>query len=292
MFDKQQIEDLNRPLITDSIQTRKGNGNTQLSYIAGHHAVSEANRIFGFGNWSTNIVSMHQADKTEYEKAAYKSGDKPKRMIAVAYVCQLRLTVTDGEDTATHEDVGFGNGSGAATAHGIGASIELATKEAVTDALKRCLRYYGNQFGLTLYDKEGHGAMTEEQAESIRPITDDQMKDLDEMMAVRSIDREWLMVAMRAEGFGYETLGEMTQQWFDIAHRTVFSHRLKEATAAEYKAGIAKSLALLEEVPNMKSLVIVFGEAYKKARVQGDAGMMEKLSEVYQSRKSNFEGKK
>lgn len=47
------------------------------------------------------------------------------------------------------EDVGFGTGIDKTLAQ----AHEGAAKEAVTDALKRAMRSFGNQFGNSLYDK-------------------------------------------------------------------------------------------------------------------------------------------
>ena len=51
--------------------------------------------------------------------------------------------------SVTREDVGFGTG----IAKTLADAHEGASKEAVTDAIKRTLRSFGNQFGNSLYDK-------------------------------------------------------------------------------------------------------------------------------------------
>lgn len=292
IFSTEQKALLDAPLITSNIKTRDGGGNTKLSFITGHHAISECNRIFGFGNWQTEIQSLKQVDRTEYEKQAYKPNDPPKKMVSIAYICQLKLTVSGNGQYASHEEVGFGNGSGAMTAHGIGASIELATKESVTDALKRCLRYYGNQFGLTLYDKDGHGAMTDEQAYSQSNATEEQFKELDGLLVDRGVDREWLMTAMRAEKFGYKSLDEMTQEWYQVAYKIVYEYRLKEIKAATYKEVIRKRLTLISEVPNVQSLTLVFKEAWTMAKEQDDNAMIEQIVKAYEKMKVTLGVKK
>ena len=166
MFNEEIEGKLNEPLDVSNIKQREGGGKTKLSYLTGHHVIEEANRLFGFGNWQTEIQSLKQVDRSQYEKPAYNSGESPKQMIAISYLCQLKVTVKCGDATNSYEDTGFGSGVGRDVAAGIMASIELASKEAVTDALKRCFRYYGNQFGNTLYDKEGSGAMTAESIEA------------------------------------------------------------------------------------------------------------------------------
>ncbi len=112
------------------------------NYIEGWHAIAEANRIFGYGGWSYAITGLTKDSVEEVEK---QGRDGPYKQWQAAYTCIVRVTVGD----VVREDVGFGSGFSGA----IGDAIEGATKEAVTDALKRCLRTFGNPFGLALYDK-------------------------------------------------------------------------------------------------------------------------------------------
>jgi len=59
----------------------------------------------------------------------------------------MRITLKDG---SYHEDVGYGTADKQSSK---GAALEKAKKEAATDAIKRCLRNYGNAAGNCLYDK-------------------------------------------------------------------------------------------------------------------------------------------
>lgn len=58
----------------------------------------------------------------------------------------VRVTLSIG---TFHEDVGLGSSEGHRNM-----ALEKAKKEAVTDALKRALRQYGNALGNSLYDRE------------------------------------------------------------------------------------------------------------------------------------------
>lgn len=49
-----------------------------------------------------------------------------------------------------HEDVGYGKGADSNRA----IAVENANKEAVTDAVKRALRYFGSVMGNCIYDKQ------------------------------------------------------------------------------------------------------------------------------------------
>lgn len=68
----------------------------------------------------------------------------------IGYICRARITIINEAGLKRSiEDVGFGN----QIAKDLGKCYEGATKEAVSDALKRCATHLGNEFGLCLYDK-------------------------------------------------------------------------------------------------------------------------------------------
>jgi DNA repair and recombination protein RAD52 len=120
----------------------------ELHYIEGWYAIENANRIFGYDGWSTEIKNLTTNDPEEYDK----NGTVMYRVYAT---CIVRLTALG----TVHEDVGYGSGF----AQTPGDCIESAVKEATTDAQKRCLRHWGNQFGLALYDKEKKGVKSREE---------------------------------------------------------------------------------------------------------------------------------
>lgn len=111
-------------------------------YIEGWLAMAEANRIFGFDGWSYTLMDCKPVMQTER-----KIGKAPNQKDGwgVTYVATVRVMV----DGVTREDVGAGHGYDV----DLGLAHESAIKEAVTDALKRGLRSFGNPFGLALYDK-------------------------------------------------------------------------------------------------------------------------------------------
>ena len=129
----EQVKQLQAGLDPSHVAKRKGfGGGGMLSYIEGHVAIDTANRIFGFDGWSYEILEVACIGET--------SGK-------VAYRATVKLTVND----TVRVDVGYGDGSNKSN---ILAAHELALKESVTDALKRCLRSFGNQFGNSLYQKD------------------------------------------------------------------------------------------------------------------------------------------
>lgn len=129
-MNEQQKQLLSEPLQKSAVKERSGGGGRSLSYIEGWHAIAEANRIFGFDGWASETVSM--------ECVGNDGG-------TVSYVCKVRVTV----DGIIREGWGAGHGRGGSA----GDRHESAVKEAETDARKRALMTFGNQFGLALYDK-------------------------------------------------------------------------------------------------------------------------------------------
>ena len=120
---------LSQPLDPALVSERKGRGGRRFSYIEGHTAIDQANQVFGYGGWGYELIGpvvLHQL----------KSGSS-------AYSATVRVTVP-GAPSRT--DVGFQPVSDdSAEGH------ETAYKGAVTDALKRALRSFGDRFGNGLY---------------------------------------------------------------------------------------------------------------------------------------------
>jgi recombination DNA repair RAD52 pathway protein len=117
-----------------------------VSYVEGYHVENEANRIFGFDGWDRGTLSakcvMERARKIgkgQYEKDGW----------GVTYVATVRVTVRAGDIDIMRDGTGAGHGIDA----DLGQAHESAIKEAETDAEKRALKTFGNQFGQALYDK-------------------------------------------------------------------------------------------------------------------------------------------
>jgi len=126
-----------------------------LSYIEGWHAISEANRVFGFDAWDRQTIMC----KCVWE------GLKNNRS-ACSYIARVRIRVRAGDAAICRE----GSGSGHGTGRTIGEAHENALKEAETDAMKRALTTFGNPFGLALYDKEQRGVRHQRSRKTRRPL--------------------------------------------------------------------------------------------------------------------------
>ena len=140
MFDKNQLTILTQELDSNRIKTRE-KGNINLSYIEGFDVIDTANKVFGFGNWSYTISKLDQVSQ--------ELNQNQNNVVCYKAVVQIQIHNSDHSQSVNRQDVGFGTG----VAKSLADAHEGAAKEAVTDAIKRCFRSFGNQFGNSLYDK-------------------------------------------------------------------------------------------------------------------------------------------
>jgi len=152
----EQIAELKKPLDDKRIERRKAKFGS-VEYLPTWDIIQRANEIFGYGGWQRQIVRLEKVFEEESE-GTYN----------VAYLCEYRIIIGD----FVHEDVGFGT---AVNYPEPTAAYEKAVKTAVSDALKRCFRALGPQFGLTLY-QHGVGRDVEEyQPSEVRKATEKQI---------------------------------------------------------------------------------------------------------------------
>ncbi len=131
-------EALAQPLDPQLVSQRKGRGGRKFDYIEGHTAIDQANRIFGFGGWGYELIG--DVTLRQIESADSRNGEITR---SSAYSAIVKVTVP-GAPSRT--DVGF-----QAVTDESGEGHETAFKGAVTDALKRALRSFGDRFGNGLY---------------------------------------------------------------------------------------------------------------------------------------------
>lgn len=140
MFNDNQIKSLESELDSNRIKTRS-KGNVNLSYLEGFSVIETANKVFGYGNWSYNISKLEQVSQ--------EKNQNDNTVVCYKAIIKLMTYDTSHSKDVSREDVGFGTG----IAKTLSDAHESGAKEAVTDALKRTLRSFGNQFGNSLYDK-------------------------------------------------------------------------------------------------------------------------------------------
>ena len=150
-FNEQQTQQLSQPINPDNVSFREGGGGLKLAYVESWHVIQEANRIFGFGGWSSETLEARLVSeaKDNYGNSIF------------SYIAKVRVTVGD----VIREGYGSGHGRGGKMSDG--EKHESAIKEAESDARKRALMQFGDQFGLSLYDKEQNWAKQTQKEPSV-----------------------------------------------------------------------------------------------------------------------------
>ena len=131
-------DNLDKPLPKKAIKQREGGGGRMLDYLEGWWVKQNANKIFGIGNWS------YKANWDKMEHIALPKTAKNKT--TGLYTVPVTLKVQVDTQEVVRSDIGVTQYFGEA-------GKEMAIKGCVTDALKRGFASFGEQFGLTLYDK-------------------------------------------------------------------------------------------------------------------------------------------
>lgn len=185
------LERLSQPLDPSRVKSREGGGGRSLSYIEGHDAIRTANEIFGIGNWAYRVkelVSLGEEPVERNDRQGYRAG----------YRAVVEVMVDVNDSPVVFSDVGYGDsmeyGGSRITVH------ELASKEAVTDGIKRALKNFGDQFGLSLYDKEALKDI--EKRAKLANATDARLKKMVWTAAKKELDTETPTAAQVAKHFG------------------------------------------------------------------------------------------
>lgn len=126
-----------KPLRSE-IQSRKGHGNSRVSYMSTDCVSRTLNDIFGFDGWTSEVL---QVTRTHMEKNA-------KGQWLIVYEAKVRCT--HKASGAFKEDIGVAD-----SIHGqIQCAISNAIKAAVSDGLKRAARHFGDKLGNILYNEK------------------------------------------------------------------------------------------------------------------------------------------
>ena len=136
------IAKLVKPLDPNRVKKREGGGGRSLSYLESHDVIRTANEVFGIGGWSYHVNELTHLGTEKFIGRDAREGTRTG----------YRATVSVFVGETQYCDVGYGDATeytqSTVTTH------ELASKEAVSDAVKRALRNFGDQFGLCLYSKD------------------------------------------------------------------------------------------------------------------------------------------
>ena len=131
---------LAQPLDHALVTEREARDGRLLQYIEGWVVINQANRIFGHDGWGAEVVG-----DVAYRPLSLVDPVTDTPAAVGIYTATVRVTARGCPPKA---DVGCGF-----VAEETPEAHEAAYKGAVTDALKRALRHFGDQFGNGLYDR-------------------------------------------------------------------------------------------------------------------------------------------
>ena len=129
---------LSKQIMPSLVAQVKIENRSAQDYIPIHVAITQANRIFGHGRWTTEII--------KHQPVCNAKG------ITIGYSCIARVSIPVLD---THYD-GYGFQAMTTVRGEIkddAGSHDTAAKGAESDAIKRALRYLGDTFGNSLYEK-------------------------------------------------------------------------------------------------------------------------------------------
>ena len=138
----EQITALDAPLDPKRISQRRDKG-IALDYLETYDIIDAANRIFGYDGWGYRLLRLEQV-----ASGTYTSDGKEKPW--ALFEAEVEAWIVDELPFCYRRDVGHGIARPADSVD----TLEMQRKGAVSDALKRALRSFGNQFGNSLYDKD------------------------------------------------------------------------------------------------------------------------------------------
>ena len=213
-FSTEQLRALSAPLEARRIHTRRKQG-IELRYIEGFDAIETANTVFGFHAWSYDL------SKLSYEQSVW-----------IATVL-LTVITPDGE-RVTREDVGVGIPASPRDNTPSPDATETAIKGAVTDALKRALRTFGDAWGNGLYDKD----------DVSEPAHDRQQKETTTRADTLTVDEQkpvWDRIRRYATdgGISRDTLNEYTKAYLHDTLHLAGWNLLTRAQWAEFERATA-----------------------------------------------------
>ena len=135
-----QTTRLLRPIRAGRVFEKQGH-----AHVAGWDISAHLTRMFGFAKWEKEILTLELLSEVPVEKNGRTGW-------YVTWRCTLQLRVFDahGRLIWRNEDAATGSAQNQPHLHD---AHDLAMKNAVTYALKRCAKDLGDQFGLSLYNK-------------------------------------------------------------------------------------------------------------------------------------------
>lgn len=138
MFSENQLKEFNKSLDANRVKTIDKAG-MSFKYLETYDVINEANIIFNY---------MCDYTITRLQEVARETNQNGNHIITFSAIVKVKIYDVN-RNFIEREDTGVGIG----TAKNIGDAIDNASKSAVSDSLKRCLRTMGETFGNNLYSK-------------------------------------------------------------------------------------------------------------------------------------------
>lgn len=145
--------------LTDDRVSHRSQGKTTLSYVEAWDIKRTLIRIFGFANFSADVIEakVHKVIEEDRPVMNWDNGrptgpkmvngvPEMKHYFTVLAQCTVRLEILATGATYTE------SAAASQTGPDIGEVTDFAIKTAESDALKRAAIYLGTQFGLSLYN--------------------------------------------------------------------------------------------------------------------------------------------
>ncbi len=140
----EQVATLLRPINPRRVLQSQGQ-----SHLPAFDVEAHLSRIFGFENWDREILDLWLISES-LEHFTDKKTNQEKQGWTVTYGCKLRLTVHHGGRVTVRDGAATGSANHLPLK---GDAHDFAMKNADSYALKRAAKSWGDQFGLSLYNK-------------------------------------------------------------------------------------------------------------------------------------------
>jgi len=256
-LEQAQVDKLLAPIKPRRVMKAQGQ-----SHVAAFDVIAHLTRIFGFGGWDDEILSLDLVHERIVEQPVDEKTKKqaPPRCW-VTYRCLMRLTIKDreGNVVARFEDAATGSSQ---NMPGVGDAHDFAVKNAISYAIKRCAKNLGDQFGLSLYNKGRtealvgvtlvmpSGSKTEGDVEDHAPeplsMGNDERQDPDQLtiedaaeVPEKVTDGTWQTILDARLGLDDDRLAEW-KTWIKSKGWTFTKSALSEAQALEVLAWVER----------------------------------------------------
>jgi recombination DNA repair RAD52 pathway protein len=140
-FSPRLVDVLMSGIAPQRVLHRVGGGGKQLSYLTQADVRAHLIRMFGFGGFSISVK--------EVETLFDEFNEDRRWHVGVRAIVRLTIhdPVQDSFEDVSYEDAAVAE----STQPQHGEALDMATKSAVSDAVKRAAVNLGDQFGLSLY---------------------------------------------------------------------------------------------------------------------------------------------